>query len=631
MKQLCFILFVVATFQLSSCESLTQPSGRNNKQIKPVQLYVRDFGATPQTVNIYMALQRVLAAAKKLNCPVEILFEPNAVYRITLANAAELKETDSGFADQYSWHIKDATNMVINGQGATLVFTDPEVGGICMENSYHIELKNFKFNYDPLPYTQGTIARVNQEEYWFELKLGDGYPEPNTPNFERAEKTYGNWGLTIHDEANGRHRYGPTAIFSDHWEKTGNRLWRFFPAKQGSNYSLQDDPLLASGLKIGNRYVHMARTWSQAIATKNCDYVLWENLTVYASPGLAFYPRGTSHHIIRDCHTKLKGDRIFSTNADGIHMRGSRGHMLVEDCSFNGMADDGINVHSSALSVVAVPAANQLVVNKHTFSVRAGDELIQVRPISAKIIGKATVKSVQDQGSTWLITLNEILEDVSCGSDSEPSDYFYNLSESATPFVINNCHFKNFRGRGILVSAYGGVIENNIFEMPEGWAIVLHYESARWSDGPLACDLIIRNNEFNGHGSSENSAIRTKITTRGGSGVNGRPFRNILIEDNSFYDYGMPVMDIHHACNVTIRDNRSICDSEAIRRKSEYAAVELYDCENVIVNGFAVEDRDARQIAAVKIDTDCGESIEIENLELDVSKTCKPVMDLRKE
>ena len=632
MKKLWPSLLVVPFLLSVSCADRQDGENRRSGGASTVKLHVRDFGAVPSSANIFQALEDVVAAAKAVDGPVEIFFEPEAIYRVTLPNAAELKDTHT-FQKQYAWHIKNATNLVVNGRGSTLLVTDPEIGGICMEGSSHIGLKNFKIDYDPLPYTQGTITKVNLSEYWFELKLDEGFPEPNLANFKRAKKTDGNWGLTIRDEPNGHRRYGPTAVFAADWEKTGERLWRFHPSKKGSSYSLQNNPLQAANLKTGERYVHMARNWAQALAGRSSDHVLWENITILSSPGLAFYPRGTSHHTIRDCHVKLKKGRIFSTDADGIHMRGSRGHALIEGCSFEGMADDGINVHSSALSVIEIPSPNQVVVRKHTFSVRPGDELLLVRSESATVLGKAKVATVEDQGGSWRITCEQDLPKLAAGKGFASSDNLYNLSEAANPFVIRNCHFKDYRGRGILVSAYGGTVENNLFEMPEGWGVVLLYESTRWGEGPIAYDLTIRNNEFRAHSNPRNPAIITHLATRAGASVESRPFHDIRIEGNTFHEYGMPTIVMQAARDVVIAENRIFCSAETERRKSDYATVVLKNCENILIDKLGVDDPDQGQYAVVEIGADCapGKSIAVGNQKTSVVEPCLPVLDRRIE
>ncbi|MCF7863612.1 MAG: right-handed parallel beta-helix repeat-containing protein, partial [Kiritimatiellales bacterium] len=543
------------------------------QQDKPMQFHVRDFGVEPSSTNNYEELKAAVAAAKTNAGPVELQFEPGVVYRIGFPDGPNLQS-------KYALYVQGATNLVLNGQGATLLITNPEIGGICTEDSTGVEVKNFNIDYDPLPYAQGVITTVNLPESWFELKVDEGFMEPDQVCFERSMSK---WGLTIRDLPDGRRRYGPAAVFAERWEKTGDRIWRFYTPRNGNGYDLA---LSQAGLKPGDRYIHQARNYAQAVAAKNCDNVLWENITVYSSPGLAFFPHITSYHTIRNCHVKVKEGRIFSTDADGIHMRSSRGHVLIEDCSFAGMSDDGINVHSSALSVQSRPAPDQVMVKKHTFSVRPGDALELVHSASATVDGTYIVKVVQDAGATWLLTLDRDLPELAAGSEFSETDNFYNLSESANPFIIRNCYFGDYRGRGILVSAHGGLIEKNIFEMNDGWGIVMNYESTRWAEGPVAYDLIVRDNEFRGRGSSQ-AAILGVLYGRSQTGgdmmasVPSRPFHDIQIENNRFYDYGVPAIELSSARNVTISDNLVRCSDAAVRARSEYAAVVLRNCEAV--------------------------------------------------
>ncbi len=96
------------------------------KSHSTVQFHVRDFGAVPSSPNVRLALEAAVKAAAKVKGPAEILFEPNAVYRISLPDE---------LADQskHAWLIKNATNLTINGQGATLLVTNPEIGAISTE------------------------------------------------------------------------------------------------------------------------------------------------------------------------------------------------------------------------------------------------------------------------------------------------------------------------------------------------------------------------------------------------------------------------------------------------------------------------------------------------------------------
>jgi hypothetical protein len=622
MKKFWFSFSICFAFLFCSC--LAQYGGSDaGNETNVTRFSVRDFGADPDSKNIYDALQRTLAAARQVAGPVEILFEPGVVYRIGLPDGSNLQS-------KYAVHIKNATNLVLNGQGSTLLITNPEIGGICTEGSAGVEIKNFKIDYDPLPYAQGIISGVNLRENWFELKVDEAFMEPDQPCFDRSMSKF---GLTVRDLPDGRRRYGPAAVFAERWEKTGERTWRFYTPHKGNGY---DPALSQAGLNTGDRYIHQARNYAQAVAAIKCDNLLWENITVYASPGLAFFPHITSYHTIRDCHVKVKDGRVFSTDADGIHMRSSRGHVLIDGCSFQGMSDDAINVHSSALSVQGRPAPDQVLVKKHTFSVRSGDELELVHSASATVGGKYIVKVVQDAGANWLITLDRALPELASGAGFSETDNFYNLSEAANPFVIRNCYFGDYRGRGILVSAHGGLIENNIFDLNQGLGVVLTYESTRWAEGPIGRDLTIRNNEFRGHG-MQPAAILSVLYGRNPTGndmkvaAGCRPFQDIRIENNRFYEYGVPVVELSKARNVIISSNQVRCSEAAVRARPEYATVILRNCEAVRIDALDVQDRDIRQVAAVDIGAGCapGKSITVNKLKTDIAAGNKPVLDRR--
>jgi hypothetical protein len=207
---------------------------------------IRDFGARPSSENIYNALVEVTKAAKQTTVPAEILFEPNQIYRISLSD-------DLADQTKFAWSIKNAKNLTINGQGSTLLITHPEIGAISIENSSHITLKNFKIDYDPLPYSQGIITAVNLSEGWFEMEIDKNFPEPDKPYFHNA---MAKWGLTVRPRANGRHCYGPTPVIAERWKKTGDRIWRFYSLKDGDGYS---GTMASAELKPGDPYVHMAR------------------------------------------------------------------------------------------------------------------------------------------------------------------------------------------------------------------------------------------------------------------------------------------------------------------------------------------------------------------------------------
>ncbi|MEN8249299.1 MAG: right-handed parallel beta-helix repeat-containing protein [Bacteroidota bacterium] len=594
----------------------------NEAESQHVKVQVEDYGVTPESENNHEALGKLFDAVKQMNKPVEVLFEPDAIYRIGLKNGDEPKDT------KHALVVEGIDSLIINGQNATFLITNPEIGAFLTENCDHLVVKNVRVDYDIVPFTQGVITKVNKKEYWFELKLDEDYPTPDQPQFENSKGRNANWGLTIRDMDNGRRSYGPTAVFSDKWEKTADNVWRFYPKKDWAGYK---DVITSSRLKPGDPFVHMARNWATTFAAINCDDVLWENNIVYSGPNVTFYPHMTSNHIIRNCHVKPKKGRIFSVNGDGIHMRSSRGNVLIEDCTFRGMADDGINLHSSALSIQKQPAQNQVIVGKHTFSVRPGDSLVLVRPSLGEIVTHAKVKEVKEELTSWLITLEEDLPEVHSGEGFESSDNFYNLSEMASPFLIRNCEFHDYRGRGVLISTQHGVIENNKFYVNEGWGVVFHYETSYWAEGPIAEDIIIRNNDFYAYETLVQGGIYAHISTHSGEPAKHRLFNNIKIENNKFYDYSGPIINMHDTRDVAIINNEVITTDKSPVTRQAYSSIILKNCEDITIDSLSIKNPQKELKAIVEIDENCmqGENISVKNVSLDVSENCKPVLDKR--
>src|SRR5690606_20049081 len=57
-------------------------------------------------------------------------------------------------------NIRAVENLVIDGQGATLLFTSRDAG-LHIASARGLTLKNLTIDYDPLPFTQGTIVNID--------------------------------------------------------------------------------------------------------------------------------------------------------------------------------------------------------------------------------------------------------------------------------------------------------------------------------------------------------------------------------------------------------------------------------------------------------------------------------------
>ena len=73
-------------------------------------------------------------------------------------------------------NIRAVENLVIDGQGATLLFTSRDAG-LHIASARGLTLKNLTIDYDPLPFTQGTIVNMDPSGKWYDVRIDQGYPQ----------------------------------------------------------------------------------------------------------------------------------------------------------------------------------------------------------------------------------------------------------------------------------------------------------------------------------------------------------------------------------------------------------------------------------------------------------------------
>lgn len=549
----------------------------------PVNFAVGDFGAIADDGKADgEAIRKCIAVAQASGRPAEVVFS---------AGIYHLEPELSGGGDWFSLPIKGAEKLILSGaQGATkLIFTQPSAGGILFENCKDVSVRN-SIDYDPLPYSFGTVTTVDEQGGSFDLELDAHSIAPDHSAYSK-ENAKALWGIVIQPDA-GHHttRYGPHAIGDGGAiQHVADRLWRL-ESKLRSGVTAAE-----AGLRAGARYVHMPRTYGAGVCFRNSTNVRAEGVTILASPGLAFLPILCGGEIVLvDCHVRLAPGRLLSTNADGIHARGLRGKLHIERCSFEGMADDAINIHSSAILVREVISTTEIVAPNHTWILRPSDELVVLDPDRLAEKGRTTVASTEPGPGSTRIRFTKPIEGLKAGSGFADADRVYNLSEAGSPFVIRDCRFLAFRGRGILASSMGGIIERNRFENNEGWGLDIAFGERIWGEGPPPTNLVIKGNEFIGKDGMQPAInIRVSIAFEKPSRAEDhgiRPMRNITVRDNTFENLSSPAIRMGGVVGSVIENNRIQSSGNATQNPLKTAAVIIDNSSEVVLGKLNVDD-----------------------------------------
>ncbi|MHB1484160.1 MAG: DUF5060 domain-containing protein [Saccharofermentanales bacterium] len=526
---------------VTTCHSDPGDKGLNNIEgtvVRAHEIPPKVFNAGSDYANtlvdtrleIQNAIDAAIKYSKESGLPSEIRLKADSTYRVEAAGDTALV-------------IENAKNVIFNGQGATLVFTNVDAGGLKVVNSENVIVKNINIDYDPLPYSFGTVTYVNGDVY--RLKFDPGYIEPDDPAYDFAKRVAGVLGIKI--TYNGTKTiFGQPVVGSKTFVSKGDREWEL----DGSTLFLGggSNTVAGVGLKTGDRFVLKAGNYAAAVAFLFSNNVTAENIVVYTSPGLSFLPSVVDDIVIRDCHVRVNSGRPISTNADGIHMRGARGNVMIDGCTFEGMCDDGINIHSSPMSVLSKHAANKYGLSRGLNSIRIGDRLAIIEQGKAKVKDIVTVSKSENETGEFLLTFDKDI-DLKAGTGFSDADNLYNLDECASAFAIKDCSFDYYRGRGILLSCQNGIVYGNKFNILGGPAISFNHETVWWGEGPFGKNIIIKNNIFANQMNSSRTPIISHIEVAPGN-PESQGLENIFITENVFNGFGSSRENVASMKNV---------------------------------------------------------------------------------
>lgn len=474
----------------------------------------------------------------------------------------------------YQIDLQGLRDVTVDGQGAMLL-TTPEQATIRVKRCEGVTVCNLVIEQDPLAFTQGAVTKVSPEEGQFEFKVMHGYPPLPTPA-QRKERGFMDWrwGAFI-DPQLRRIRNG----VRDHF-----RVERIDLLEDGNaRVTVQAD--FASSLEAvrpGDLYVQPIGYDRRERVDKLSnvgDYaynILFENSAECALENVTLYSgRSSMGSYIQHNHGRItfRGyrvlvrpgtDRAISNFADAIHCKDNRVGPLIEQCYFQGMLDDSINMSQNTMMAEKIISPDTFRLTKHpgpmvpwtkeSAMVREGDRFMVLFPTTGEYLGPFKVTKV---GTDWqTVTLEKPLENVVAGQIRSTTDvnatHFYNLDQSNAGFVIRNNLFGPQRRHAILARSENGLIENNLIVGTGGAAIELSNEFGFFYEGPIARNVVIRNNTIR-------DCYGTPIIVGSATGKTPtRQARNVRITNNLIETAESPAIRITNAQDIVVENNRFV-------------------------------------------------------------------------
>ena len=605
-------IFSTALLSIALLASCSPPAGGGSEETtNPAQdtgwmitanetINVRDFGAVPNTAEPQgKKIKEAIDAAAAKGNGTRVLFE-EGTYRI---------EPPADKTATYSFIIQNAENLIIEGKNTTLLFEDCYIGAFSFSGCKGVEIKGLTVDYVNEPWTQGTVLSTDPSAGKFIFKANadccDLLSDPRA-----AEGKLGFGMVMDKDNPVLLKKTANDHFFMTKYEKTGDLTYEISIDKVYLNPNFIDS---GDNIVITNRGYG-----GDAIAVYDSADIYIKDFTVYATPTTAVLAsKGSGEFIVDNLQYLRKpgSGRWISGNADGVHFQGHRGAVTVENCVFEGMADDGINFYQVPSKLTAVKSDTQITLQHWYKSVEEGDALTFYDPKKCVILGQAKAVSVSGDAGALDVILDKSVADMGLKTytdDQNPGTKVFNDAYAFDGSVIRDNIFREYRGIGMRCKTNNTTIEGNRFIRLSGVGIEAENIVTGYDEGLFVNNLLIKDNYFEDCAYMDKylwyedggaSQISVRIKNANSSVPKAFGPKNVVIENNTFVDYRSKYCI--YAANVdglTINNNsitaRGSADYTAALtnmwgdkvKLSKFCPVKVVYSNNVTTDGNTVSD-----------------------------------------
>ena len=529
---------------------------------------ISDFGLQPGTrENAVPYIQKALLACQNATHPI-ILFQKGR-YDFWPHHCIERVYYEANIRNnnpkRLAILVENLNGLTIDGNMSDFVFHD-RMQPLTIDNSQNIIVKNFTVDWDIPLQAQASILSVTDEYIDISINVHESpYIIENGKLFFVGEGWKSCWNKRTMEYEKESLLIAP---MTGDTPCLGNG-WHNYRAEELSYGIVRLVYPFTRKPAVGNWLVLYLSDRDHAgafiIDSRN---IFVENVDMYHNAGLGFLAQFSEQLTFRNvrCIPNEKKGRILSGHEDGFHLWNCRGDIIVENCVFQGLMDDPINVGGSYVQVVE---------KVDNFTLRCKffidcNGLHWARP--GEIVGFIDKKSLQTVATGIVNDFRKIDDEmfeisfqqtvpnrINVGNALE--NVLENLSWTSNVF-IKDSYFKSCRARGILVSTPGKVvIENNIFES-SGSAILIPTDVNDWYQASSVNDVLITKNIFRAPCMTSMyqycEGVISIVPLMSRPDEKTPLHQNIRIVDNEFHLFDYPILYALSVENLVFSENKLI-------------------------------------------------------------------------
>lgn len=498
--------------------------------------------------------------------------------------------------------IHGARNLHIVADGVTII-CERLTRALELTRCENVTVHGMTVDYDPLPFTQGTILAVASDKSWIDVKIHGGYPRQP---YDRID---------IIDPKTRTRKRGMPFLWGAKAQMVDADVVRVTLRALGDIAEVGDLVSLSTGAGPGGI--------PHAVVITDSSGVTFRSVTVHSAPGFGILDSGGEGGTQLTACRVVPGpiphgaeqERLLSTSWDAIQHKVSRRGPVVEDCEIRDAGDDSWSVQSSDY-VVLERTGNQIILaprDAYSNNLQVGDRLLTTASQRIAVIQERKELPLSEAGLSpdvltqleraepwtfWKLGTRGLMLTLDDASSFPPGTSVLSPDRQCNGFVFRNNRVHS-PGR-ILIKSGDGVIEGNV--LVDGHGIVVCPEVPGTAAAAIA-NVVIRGNTLSGHRyfcpapwGPQAGAISIVAEA---SGTELRPrgvFSNVVIQNNQLSDINGLSIVVSSARGVLIAGNRiaethrGVPDSTGAQYGiDQTVAIWISNCDDVTLTDNVVE------------------------------------------
>lgn len=325
-----------------------------------------------------------------------------------------------------------------------------------------------------------------------------------------------------------------------------------------------------------------------AIHLAGSSDVVIQDVTIHDAGGMGVIAEHAENVRLNRVTVTSNEERLVSTRADATHFIGCKGLIHVEDCLFEHMLDDAINVHGAYVKVVEYLGDNEFLCEISHFQqwglvfAGPGDKLALLSRETVLPFFETTVTKTKVLNEhRVVVTVSDMPERLPEGPLSMENLTWY------PDLIMRKNIIRENRARSALITTKGKVLVEDNYFSSQMHGILIEGDNNWWYESGAVEDVTIRNNTFVNsgfEGGERYPLYASPLLTPEQHYGEGQYHRNINFVNNTLKSFSGHMVFARSVQGLNVIGN-TIEHSDDYPAIDEFPSIDLRYCDSVTIEG----------------------------------------------